>query len=223
MDSLQSVSFQQFTRDNPELVLDFYSRIGAAVKPLQTNGKSFVAFHGTTAEGAQGILEEGIKLNLDFKNSAGDFGPAAYFTPSNKTPAIYGRKRVRAEICLKNPAITSPNEWEAVLNHMVTSLSSIFLEKGDYKRIKDIPVIFRQLLAEYFKEKGIDGIFCQNVARLTDRKMSPIQQKQWAIFNPESIQVKGVENCLLQHLKFRFSGVQNAIKHFSEIFKAIKG
>jgi len=215
--------YQQFKTKYASDIAVIHRGMDSAISPFpnKNTNVNLTLYHGTNSKSAKSIVEGGFKLVEKRKNSGigiGEFGDALYLTPSENVANHFGRNVVKARVKIQNPVKICPQKWgEEVSAKFIREIYPNVLDGLESFRPSELKGKFsyvcNQIISDYMKQRQIDGVFCHDFVDNATRKAGFLKQKQWAIFNPQNVEVlSSSKKSIIPNLKLKFNFNVSIIK-----------
>lgn len=212
--------YDRFKAKHAKDIAEIYAEFDRVVRPFPKKKEvTLTLYHGTTAKSAESISQRGFSLQEKRKNSGGfdvgEFGNGVHLTTKERVANWFGSTIIRAKAKIKNPVLVKPKEWETVMTSAGQKiLGNVFgVVNSLLETKKTYSYIFNKIIKDYFAQKQIGGVFCEDFVNTKQRKLNFFKQRQWIIFDPQNIQVLSVSKKLASFLKLKFGFNISRITH----------
>lgn len=207
--------YKKFQAQNASWITTTYNKMDSVILPFPQNTDVLILYHGTDDASLRKIAQEGFRLTATPKHkggtNVGEFCEAISFSPSERVASVFGNRVLKARVTIKNPHIVIPAAWASIMTGIQLVVNSkacecfggqSFETLSSLKRAGIIPHTLRQIVSDYVHGRQVDGIFCEDSITPENLKLK-FKQSQWAIFDPNNIDLVGVIRRPLSHLQFR--------------------
>lgn len=206
---------KNFQAKNASWISATHKKIDGVMLPFPQESDELILYHGTDAESQLEIERNGFSLSAPpknkGKNNVGEFCDAISFSPSDKVASVFGDRVLVARVKIKQPYKVLPSAWSSVMMGIQLKVSSEACEAfggqsvAILSRLKEagiIPQTIKQIISDYIQSRHVDGIFCED--SITPQNLNlRFKQSQWAIYDPQNIDLVGTIRKPISNLKFR--------------------